>query len=340
MFGVDLREPSARVDRSTPLAGVGQDDSLFESRRKRVAVLLTVALSLMPFMWLGNDGIKAAAKMQSDLGDFNAAPGIPLEMNASVARWMDEFQTTRRVEFQALLDRSGTYETLIRQKLRDRGMPEELLYLAMIESGLSPRAVSQVSGAVGMWQFMGPTALQLGLRVDGYVDERRDPVRATDAALDYLEWLHTRFGSWYLAAAAYNAGPGRLERVLNLHAEGRTGDEALYWEVVRHLPRETRDYVPRLVATTILANEAEQLGFDPSSAPAYEYDMVFVPGSTTLAAVAASLDVDVGVLRDLNPHLIRGVTPPKEVYGVRVPRGRASALMASMVQNVPRVKAD
>jgi peptidoglycan lytic transglycosylase D len=338
MSGVDLRERDARVDRLAPLAGAG-DDSLVESRRKRVAVLLTVALLLMPFMWLGNPDVRAAAKMQSGVGEYGAVPGIPLEMNARVEHWMDEFQTTRRDEFQSLLDRSGTFESMIRRKLRERGMPEELLYLAMIESGLSPRAVSQASGAVGIWQFMGPTAVQLGLRVDQYVDERRDPVRATDAALDYLDWLHTRFGSWYLAAAAYNAGPGRLERVLNLHAEGRTGDEDLYWEVLGHLPRETRDYVPRLVATTILANEAERLGF-ASSAPAYEYDMVFLPGSTTLASVAASLDVDVGVLRDLNPHLIRSVTPPKEIYAVRVPRGRASALMASLVQGAQGVRAD
>lgn len=332
MSGVDLREPGARVDRSASLDGAGQerDDSSIESRRKRVAVLLTVALALMPFVWLGRDTVGPGTTLQ--LSDYPAPPTIPLETNARVEQWIDAFQTTRKAEFQSLLDRRGRFEGMIRRKLRERGMPEDLLYLAMIESGLSPKAVSHVS-AVGIWQFMGPTARQFGLRVDDYVDERRDPVRATDAALDYLEWLHQRFGSWYLAAAAYNAGPGRLERILHLHADGRTGDEDIYWEVQRHLPRETRDYVPRLVATTILANEADREGADSSTVPAYEYEMVFVPGSTKLSALAGSLDIDPGVLRDLNPHLIRGVTPPNEVYGVRVPKGDASTLMASLAQN-------
>jgi membrane-bound lytic murein transglycosylase D len=185
---------------------------------------------------------------------------LPLHMNDRVERWVELFQTSHREEFASLLQRTGMYSDMIVGKLRARGMPEELLYLAVIESGLSPWAVSRVS-AVGMWQFMGPTALQYGLRVDEYVDERRDPVRATDAALDYLEWLHARFGSWYLAAAAYNAGPGRVQRVLRRHAGGRTGDEDLYWEVLDHLPQETREYVPRLVAATVLARDLEGFGF-------------------------------------------------------------------------------
>jgi membrane-bound lytic murein transglycosylase D len=185
---------------------------------------------------------------------------------------------------------------------------------------------------------MGETALDLGLRVDEYVDERRDPLRATDAALDYLEYLHGRFSSWYLAAAAYNAGPSRVERILRRHADGRTGDEDIYWEVLRYLPRETRDYVPRLVATTILANDADALGFaDDDEFPAYDFDMVFVPGRTSLSTVALSLDVDEQIVRDLNPHLIRGLTPPGEIYGVRVPVGGTPMVMAYMAQGpLPR----
>jgi membrane-bound lytic murein transglycosylase D len=208
----------------------------------------------------------------------------------------------------------------------------------MIESGLSPVAESHVS-AVGLWQFMGPTALDLGLRVDEHVDERRDPVRATDAALDYLEYLYQRFDSWYLAAAAYNAGPSRVQRILGRHADGRTGDEDIYWEVLRYLPRETRDYVPRLVATTILANDAEAYGLSFDEEAAYEFDMVFVPGRTSLTTVAESLDVDEDIVRDLNPHLIRGVTPPGEIYGVRVPVGGTPMVMAYMAQ-APTARAD
>src|SRR5690606_2804583 len=266
---------------------------------------------------------------------------LPLHENARVRRWIDLFRTTRRAEFSALLERSGMYGDLIRGKLRARGLPEDLLYLAMMESGLSPWAVSRVS-AVGVWQFMGPTALQYGLRVDEYVDERRDPLRATDAALDYLEWLHARFGSWYLAAAAYNAGPGRVQQVLRSHAGGRTGDEDLYWEVLDHLPPETRDYVPRIVAATILANDADGYGFAASAAAPYRFDRVFVPGGTYLARVAGALSVDPQVLRNLNPHLTRGMTPPGEIYGVRVPVGGSPQVVASLgaVLAGPRDSAD
>jgi len=208
-------------------------------------------------------------------------------------------------------------------------MPEELVYLAMMESGLSARAVSKAS-AVGLWQFMGPTAQQYGLRVDEWVDERRDPVRSTDAALTYIQWLHERYGSWYLTAAAYNAGPGRVDRELRRHAQGRTGDEDLYWEILDHLPRETREYVPRLVAATMVAEQAAELGFDAQSMEPYRYERVFVPGGTSLSRIARSLDLGVRVLRDLNPHLIKGATPLGEIYPVRVPLGASPQVVASL----------
>lgn len=257
------------------------------------------------------------------------AASLPLHVNERVDRWVQRFRTDQRVAFQRLLDKQGTYDELIRGRLRDRGMPEELLYLAMMESGLSNRAVSSAS-AVGLWQFMGPTAQQYGLRVDEWVDERRDPVRATNAALDYLAYLHERYGSWYLAAAAYNAGPGTVDRVLRRHADGRTGDEELYWEVLEHLPRETREYVPRLVAATLLAEGAEREGFDVERAHPYRYERVFVPGGTALARVAWLLGLEGRVLRNLNPHLVQGVTPPGETYPIRVPPGRAAEVVASV----------
>jgi membrane-bound lytic murein transglycosylase D len=262
--------------------------------------------------------------------DLPAVPvTLPVEMNARVERWMDRFRTDQRASFERFLAREGLYGSLIRAKLRDRGMPEELIYLAMIESGLSPRATSPVSAA-GVWQFMGPTAREYGLRVDRWVDERRDPVKATDAALDYLEWLHDRYDSWYLAAAAYNAGFGRVDRILRTHADGRKGDEAIYWEIIEHLPRETREYVPRLLAATTLARQAFREGFEVTPYSPYEYDRVWVPGNTPLAAVARSLDVPADLMGDLNPHLIRGVTPPGTSYGLRVPVGATGDVMASL----------
>lgn len=310
------------------------DPRFLAARRWWVAALLLLPLALTLPAWVAEDRAGTVSKLRGQSSGSEDMPTIPLHVNESVEHWIEQFQTVRRPEFEALLRRRGVFEGMIRGKLRERGMPEDLVYLAMIESGLSADAESRVS-AVGLWQFMGPTARDYGLRVDDYVDERRDPVRATDAALDYLEYLHQRFGSWYLAAAAYNAGPSRVERILRRHADGRTGDEDIYWEVLSYLPRETRDYVPRLVAMTILANDADALGFAASDAPAYAYDKIFVPGRTSLTTIAESLDVDVGMLKDLNPHLIRGVTPPGEIYGVRVPVGSTPTVMAYMAQGPP-----
>jgi membrane-bound lytic murein transglycosylase D len=288
--------------------------------------------ALLVISWLGEDVVAPpAAGADAEL----PVPGLsirrlPLDVNPRVERWMDQLRTNRRADFQLLLERSGIYEDLIRSELRERGMPEELLYLAMIESGLSPLAESHRE-AVGLWQFRDAAARDYGLRMDGYVDERRDPVRATEAALDYLYWLRARLGSWYLAIAAYNAGPARIERVLELYAGGRTGNEEIYWEILRHLPRETREYVPRLIATSILAAEAEAQGLEVESAsPPYAYDQVYVPGGTRFTAVARWLRVEVAVLEDLNPHLIRDETPPDEIWPLRVPRGRAPDVVAAL----------
>jgi membrane-bound lytic murein transglycosylase D len=264
---------------------------------------------------------------------------LPLHINEDVERWIELFQTVLKSDFEIFLSRRGAYGDLVRDALRAKGMPEDLLYLAMIESGLKPRAVSNVS-AVGLWQFMSPTALQYGLRVDSYVDERRDPIGATEAALDYLDWLHGRFGSWYLAAAAYNAGPGRVERVLRRYADGRIGDENLYWEIVDHLPKETREYVPRLIAATILGKDASAYGFVFTSTERYDFELVFVPSGTSLLRVASALEIDVGILRNLNPHLVRGVTPPSEVYGVRVPVGGSQRVVASLATGPDTRRAD
>jgi membrane-bound lytic murein transglycosylase D len=326
-MSMDLREPPARVDIEGQNDEARQGEVPQESRTHRAAVPLVVLLSLALIAWLGDDAVRHVAVAAEETHMGLSIRRLPLEVNPRVERWMEELQTTRRAEFQALLDQSGVFEGMIRDKLRERDMPEELLYLAMIESGLSPLAESRVA-AVGVWQFMDPTAREMGLRVDDYVDERRDPVRATDAALDYLFWLRARYGSWYLAVAAYNAGPARIERVLQLYAGGRTGDEGIYWEILRHLPRETREYVPRLIATALLAADAEDLGFAPSEASPYEFEEVYVPGGTTLADVAEALDARLDVLRDLNPHLVREVTPPDEMYALRVPRGSGATVVA------------
>jgi len=208
-------------------------------------------------------------------------------------------------------------------------MPEELVYLAMIESGFLTNARSDVL-ATGMWQFMDPTARAYGLRIDGYVDERRDPVKATDAALEYLGDLYQQYGSWYLAAAAYNAGPTRVSLALARQSGVRARDKDLYWEIVDHLPKETAQYVPRLLAATYLARYADRFDLDVTLADPYMYDLVWAPGATSLADIGEMMGLPDDQMRELNPQLIRGMTPPGDAYPLRVPVGRAYQAMAAL----------
>ena len=265
--------------------------------------------------WLSEDVVPVVL---ADIERELASAQLPLHENERVEFWTRRFATVEKKTFEELLSRAGLYSDMITTKLRERGMPEELMYLAMIESGFFPNAQSSVS-ALGVWQFMSPTALAYGLRIDSYVDERRDPVRATDAALDYLDELYQRYGSWYLAAAAYNAGPTRVSRALNRHAGGRVGDESLYWEIVDHLPPETAQYVPKLVAATYLARSASKFGFDVIRAEPYAYDIVWTPGGTGLGTVGEAVGVSTARMHELNPQLIRSMTPPGAAYPLRVP---------------------
>lgn len=242
--------------------------------------------------------------------------------NERVEYWIDFLKGRNRDRTHLWLERLGRYGPYIRSQLRERGMPEDLVYLALIESGFSPVARSHAA-AVGMWQFIAETGRRYGLRIDRYVDERRDPIRATEAALDYLEKLHDQFGSWYLAAAAYNSGEGRVERVLRRYAGGRRGDDALFWQIDQHLPRETRDYVPLMLAAAHIAKDPEAYGFDDLEyQEPLRFDSVRVPASTSLHVVARAAGVDEEEVRDLNTHLVRGVTPPGADWVVRVPEGR------------------
>ena len=211
-------------------------------------------------------------------------------------------------------------------------MPQDLLYLAMIESGLSPKAYSHAA-ASGMWQFIAETGRRYDLRIDGYVDERRDPVKATAAALEYLGEMHDEFDSWFLAAAGYNSGENRVRRLLR----GRPGAEDMYWAIGPELPRETRDYVPLMLAMGHIAKDPARYGFtELEYQEPLEYETVQVPGGTPLSTVARAAEVDRDVVEELNPHLTRGITPPGETYGVRVPLHRG----ATYAQNFERIEAE
>ena len=248
------------------------------------------------------------------------------ETQERVAHYVRMFSGPARDRFANRLERGTQYEPMMRAKLHAAGLPEDLVYLALIESGFDPHAYSRAA-AVGIWQIMTGTARGVGLRVDWWVDERRDPVRSTDAAIRFLRYLNDQFGSLYLAAAAYNGGPGRVSRGLSRYAddlEGTSGEDRFFALAEKdYLRAETRNYVPQLIAAALVAKEPTRYGLEIETLPPYAFDTVTVPASTPLAAVAKATGVPLTRVVELNPHVLRGVTPPKVRFSVRVPVGEA-----------------
>lgn len=242
--------------------------------------------------------------------------------------WVDRFQNVpeMREKFEGFLHRSGRYVPMLSVKLAEREMPHDLVFLAMIESGFNPAAYSSAH-ASGLWQFIPETGRRYGLRVDDEVDERNHPEKATDAALDYLTELHERFGSWYLAAAAYNTGENRVGRIMREETGSeRAASEADYYKIWDRLPRETRDYVPLMIAAARIAKDPVQYGFDHiiPDEPLL-LDEIDVRGGTTLADVAEATDLLLDDLRFVNPHLVEDRIP-SEGYALRLPSGALDRL--------------
>ena len=258
----------------------------------------------------------AAATFDIDVESFAA--------NRRVLEYLEFFQIDSRDRFAIWLSRLGRYEGMIRERLRAKKLPEDLVYLTLVESGLSNTAVSRAR-AVGMWQFMTSTGRLYGLQIDPWVDERRDPFRATDAAVNHLSDLVERLGSVYLAAAAYNAGAGRVERgIRRLPGEPDSVDDRTFFQIAdrRFLRRETRDYVPKLIAAALIAKQPIRYGFtEIERLPPLVFDEVTIPDATGLDVIARLADTSVAALLELNPQYVRGITPPGRSVVVRVPRG-------------------
>lgn len=248
------------------------------------------------------------------------------ETHKRVEFYLQRFQGPVRATFSEWLSRGTRYEPMIRAKLQAAGLPGDLTYLALIESGYNPHAYSRAA-AVGMWQMMTATAKGVGLRVDWWIDERRDPVRSTDAAIRFLNYLHEQFGSLYLAAAAYNGGPGRIARGLSRYAdqlEGSTGDDIFFALAEQnYLRAETKDYVPKMIAAALIAKDPRRYGVPVESRSVLNYDTVRVGPATPVAAIAKAAGVNVDGIRELNPQVLRGVTAPTGSLTMRVPVGTA-----------------
>lgn len=255
-----------------------------------------------------------------------SSPAYPLVRNREVEYFLDRFTGSRRSVVGLWLNRSARYVGMIREVMRKHGLPEELAFTAMVESGFNPIAVSP-AGAKGLWQFMASTARRYGLRVDRWVDERLDPEKSTLAAAGYLRDLYTQFGSWALAQAAYNAGEVTVARAIR--ATGSTD----FWTLARtrFLRRETKEFVPQIHAVTMIGREPDRYGFEVAEPAPTAVDSVTVPPSTDLRRISTAAGISAEMLRALNPTLVRGVTPPGAVWELKIPAGTRTGVLASLL---------
>jgi membrane-bound lytic murein transglycosylase D len=238
---------------------------------------------------------------------------MPIEWNERVENSIIYFQTVAREAFETYMRRSGKYRDLMQSILREKGLPEDLVWLCLVESGFNPKAYSWAR-AMGPWQFIASTGRKYGLKGNWWYDERKDFVKSTYAACDYLNFLYDRFQSWPLALAAYNSGEGRVDKAVK---KCHTTD---FWRL--EMNKQTANYVPLYMAATIIAREPEKYGFDVEYDDPLEFDVVRVNQPMDLKKVAATMGLPVSVLHELNPELHRGITPPNYPrYPLRIPPG-------------------
>ena len=263
----------------------------------------------------GSDLSTELAKVQA--AEAGASYDFPIDLNDKVLTWVRLFTTDKRGYIERTLARGSAYFPMIRQVFAEEGIPQDLAYLGVVESGYINQAKSYAR-AVGMWQFMPSTGRLFGLKINRWVDERRDPVKATRAAARYLRRLYETSGDWYLALVGYNAGPLTAQR-----AQQNLGT-ANFWDMFRspYLRNQTKNYVPELCAAILIAHHPDRYGFQAPPETPFTYETVQVRAMTSLKVIARSAGVPEADIKALNPQLLRGSTPPGE-YDVRVPVGTA-----------------
>jgi len=257
-----------------------------------------------------------------ELGLVNTKFDFPITWNKQTAMWVKFFTTRGRNHFINYTQRAGRYAPVLSKIMADNGLPRDLIYLAMAESGFQNHARSWAK-AVGPWQFMPATGKNFGLNIDWYVDERRDPLKATIAAANYLKNLHGLFGSWELAAAGYNAGEGKIGRAIRMY---KTKD---FWQMSkgRYLRPETKNYVPKIMALAIIGKNLNVFGFNEINFErALDYEEIVVKGNADLYEVAEVLELDFEEVKRYNPEIVRWQIPPYlENYALKVPVGAKDA---------------
>ena len=261
----------------------------------------------------------------------NVSHDLPLTVNDEVLMFLNFFQTPKgRDIVENGLRRSGKYRDMISRVLREEGLPQDLIYLAQAESAFQPLALSR-AGARGIWQFVAYRGQQYGLRHNWWIDERQDPEKATRAAAQHLRDLYGLFGDWYLAMAAYNCGPGNVQKGIE-----RTG-YADFWELYKRnvLPRETKNYVPIIIALTLIAKDAAHYSIQADPEAPVPTDAVKPGRPIDLRLVAETIDVDVETLRSLNPSLLRMATPDDPSFELRLPQGTGEKFTAEIAAIPP-----
>jgi len=261
----------------------------------------------------------------------NSSHDLPLTVNDEVLSFLNFFQTPRgRAIVETGLRRAGRYREMISRVLREEGVPQDLIYLAQAESAFQPLALSR-AGARGIWQFVAYRGQEYGLRHTWWIDERQDPEKATRAAAQHLRDLYKLFGDWYLAMAAYNCGPGNVQKGIE-----RTG-YADFWELYKRkvLPRETKNYVPIILALTLIAKDAEHYNVQVEPEAPIPTDVVKTGRAIDLRLVAETIDVDVETLRALNPSLLRMATPDDPSFELHLPQGTSEKFSAEIADIPP-----
>jgi membrane-bound lytic murein transglycosylase D len=255
---------------------------------------------------------------------------IPLEENKEVLAEIESFQTKERRAFEEAYQRSGFYREIILEELRQAGLPEELVWLPLIESFYKVKALSR-SQALGLWQFIASTGYRFGLKRDRWVDERMDPVKSTRAAIRYLSELHDLFGDWTTALAAYNCGEIKVQNVIRTQRVNYLDN---FWDLYRRLPHETARFVPRFIAALLIIKNPEKYGFNlPDPFPPLKWETIKINRPVKLSALAQALNLDQAELTFLNSELRQDGTPNYD-YELKVPAGTAEAALLA-IQNLP-----